>query len=129
MSSDIQSAIIGAIIGIAGSLSTTLVIHFFEYYRHKHSITAVVIGEIVAIREKSQRYIAGESSFDEFKASSPMLVTIAHELGYLSPVQAVAMRRAVTIDMEMRQTGNIEKAEKCIDICDDALRMFKFRKK
>jgi hypothetical protein len=71
--------------------------------------------------EKAQRYIDGQSDQEELSASTPMLTSIASEIGLLSPKQVVAFRRIVTLDMEMRKSGNKEKAKIVISACQEAL--------
>ena len=61
------------------------------------------------------------STIKELGASSPMFVAIANEIGFLSPAQAVAFRRAVTLDMEMRIEGKKEKAAAAVEACREAL--------
>ncbi|MFC1968065.1 hypothetical protein ACFLVX_01575 [Chloroflexota bacterium] len=91
--------------------------------RNKQAATAVVIGEVIAIKEKAQRYIDGNSTRDELSASTPMLTSIASDLGYLSKEQIIAYRRAVTLDMEMRKTGDRNKVLTTIEACDEVLRI------
>ena len=89
----------------------------------KHSIKAVLVGEVVAMKEKAQRYIDGQSTKEEMSASTPLLTSIAMELVRLPEEQVVAYRRTVTLDMEMRKTGNKEKAIETIAACEEALRL------
>jgi len=121
MSSELIAVIIGAVIGSASSLITTLFLSTLSNRRRKKSIQAIAAAETTAIMEKAQRYIEGKSDVTELSASTPMLVSIASEIGYLSPEQVIAFRRAVTLDMEMRRTGNKEKAQMAISACKKAL--------
>ncbi len=89
----------------------------------QHSIKAVLVGEVVAMKEKAQRYIDGQSTKEEMSASTPLLTSIATELVRLPEDQVVAYRRTVTLDMEMRKTGNKEKAIEVIAACEEALRL------
>ena len=122
MSGELLGVIIGGAIGIIGTLGTTLLVTLLSHSRHTKSIRAIVAGEVTAIKEKAQRYIDGQSDVDELGASTPMLTSIASELGYLSREQVIALRRAVTLDMEMRKKGAKEKAALAIDACNEALR-------
>jgi len=87
------------------------------------SIKGIILAETIAIKEKAQRYLDGKSSIDELSASTPMLTSIASELRYLTPEQVIAYRRAVTLDMEMRKTGNEDKAREAIEACDEIIRL------
>jgi hypothetical protein len=125
MSSEL-AILIGAGIGIVGSLGTTLFLKILEYSRRAKSIRAIAAAEVTSIKEKAQRFLDGKSSLDEFSASSPMLVAIANELGYMSPSQVIAFRRTITLDMEVQKQGNKEKAQTMIDACDRALALLGF---
>ncbi|MBA7529959.1 hypothetical protein ES705_22161 [subsurface metagenome] len=52
-----------------------------------------------------------------------MLTSITSELRFLTPDQIIAYRRAVTIDMEMRKTGSVEKAKAAIMAANEVLRL------
>lgn len=123
MSSELLSVIIGGTIGITGGLATTLFVNILENIRRRRSIISVEAGEMFAIKEKAERYLAGDSSLEELKASTPMLISIASEIGYLSSEQVIAIRKVVTLDMEMRKKGNTLKAQSCIDACKEAIRL------
>ena len=71
----------------------------------QYSIKAVLVGEVIAMKEKAQRYIDGQSTREEMSASTPLLTTIATELIQVPEEQIVAYRRTVTLDMEMRKAG------------------------
>jgi hypothetical protein len=114
-------AIIGVIIGVIGTLSTILLTTILSNRRRAKSIKAIAKGEIIAIKEKAERFINGQSTSDGLRASTPMLISIAPELGFLSEDQAIALRRAVTLDMEMREELSIEKAMLAVKACEDAL--------
>ena len=122
MSTELIAVSIGGTIGIIGTLSTTLLASVLSYHRRTKSIRAIAVGEVMAIKEKAQRYINGASDVTELGASTPMLTSIATELGYLSRDQVIALRRAVTLDMEMRAKGTTEKAALAIDACNEALK-------
>lgn len=121
MSSELLAVIVGAAIGIVGTIGSTFFVATLSNRRRARSIRAIVEAEVTAIKEKAQRYIDGHSTVDELGASSPMLVAIAGEIGYLSVKQVVAFRRAVTLDMEMRKHGTKEKAMMAVEACEDAL--------
>lgn len=127
MSKQIIAVIVGAVIGSVSSLMTTLLISTLSNRRRKRSIQAIAAAEITAIKEKAHRYIHGKSTADALRASTPMLTSIASELGYLSLKQAIAFRRAVTLDMEMRKTIDKEhavpKASATIEACEEALKV------
>jgi len=125
MSNELIGAIIGGAIGIIGTLSTMLLVTLLSNSRRTKSIRAIAAGEVTSIKEKAQRYVDGHSDIDELGASTPMLTSIASELGYLSREQVIALRRAVTLDMEMRMKGSKEKAALAIDACNIALRYLK----
>ncbi len=121
MSEQIIAVIVGAVIGSVSSLVTALFLSNLSSRRRRKSIQAIAAAEVTAIMEKAQRYIDGQSDKEELSASAPMLISIASEIGLLSPKQAIAFRRTVTLDMEMRKTGNKEKAQMAILACKKAL--------
>ena len=123
MDAQLLAVIIGGIIGVIGSLSTTLVVIISSNRRRAKAIRAITKGEVIAIKEKAERYINGQSSKAGLGASTPMLTSIASELGFLSEEQAIAVRRAVTLDMEMRKEETIEKAQLSVQACEEALRV------
>ncbi len=123
MSTQLLAVIIGGIIGVIGSLSTTIVITINSDRRRAKAIRTIAKGEVIAIKEKAERYIGGQSSKAGLGASTPMLTSIASELGFLSEKQAIALRRAVTLDMEMRKEETIEKAQLAVQACEGALRV------
>lgn len=121
MSEQIVAVIVGAVIGSLSSILTTIVLSDLKDRRRKKSIRAITAAEVTAIMEKAQRYIDGQSDHEELSASTPMLTSIASEIGLLSQKQVIAFRRVVTLDMEMRKSGSKEKAEIVISTCRDAL--------
>ncbi|MFC1512203.1 hypothetical protein ACFL5H_03300 [Candidatus Latescibacterota bacterium] len=121
MTSELWGVVIGGIIGIMVTLSTTLITITLSNRRRAKAIRAIAKSEIIAIKEKAERFLGGESSPLGLGASTPMLTSIASELGFLSEEQAVALRRAVTLDMEMRKEESIQKATLAIIACDKAL--------
>lgn len=121
MSAELLGVVIGGIIGIVGTLSTTLLITTLSNRRRAKAIRAIAKGEIVAIKEKAERFINDRSSPAGFGASKPMLTSIASELGFLSEEQAIALRRAVTLDVEMRKEESKDKAQLAVQACDEAL--------
>ncbi len=128
MSTELLGVIIGGAIGIAGSLGTTLLVTILINHQRAKAIHAIVKGEITAIKEKAQRYLDGLSTVEELCASTPLLTSIAAELGFLSEEEAIAFRRAVTLDMEMRKKGSKDKALLAAQACDSALRVLSGRK-
>ncbi len=122
MSNELIAVIIGGLIGIGGSLTTTLMVATLANRRRTRAIRAIAKGEIVAIKEKAERFLSGQSSKLGLGASKPMLTSIASELGFLSEDQVVALRRAVTLDVEMRKEESQPKAELTIQACKEALR-------
>ncbi len=122
MSEQLLGVIIGGVIGVVGSLSTTMVVTISSNRKRAKAIRAIAKGEIIAIKEKAERYINGKSSKVGLGASTPMLTSIASELGFLSDEQAIALRRAITLDMEMRKEETTEKAQIAIQACEEALR-------
>jgi hypothetical protein len=123
MSEQLIAVIVGAVIGSTSALMTTLLLSTLSNRRRKKSIQAIAVAEIVAIMRKAQRFIDGKSSKEELSASSPMLISIVSELGYLTPKQVIAYRHAVTLDMEMRKSGTKEKAELAYFACEEALKI------
>ena len=121
MSSQLVAVVAGGAIGISGSMGATFLIFILSNRRRATAIRAIVEAEVTAIKEKAQRYIDGSSTLKELGASSPMLTSVASEIGFLSREQAVAFRRSVTLDMEMRVDGNREKAAAAVDACTAAL--------
>ncbi len=121
MSTELVAVIVGGAIGIIGSIGATFLITVLSNRQRARSIRAIARAEITAIKEKAQRYIDGLSSIHELEASTPMLKSIATEIGFLSPEQAIAFRRAVTLDMEMRKEGSKDKALLAVKACDEAL--------
>ncbi|MHC4193750.1 MAG: hypothetical protein ACYSTF_10010 [Planctomycetota bacterium] len=121
MTAELWGVIVGGIIGVVGTLSTTVLTITFSNRRRAKAIQAIAKGEIVAIKEKAERFIDGRSSRAGLGASTPMLTSIASELGFLSEDQAIALRRAVTLDMEMRKEESKEKARLAVKACEDAL--------
>ena len=122
MSSEVVAAIAGGVIGIMGSMSATFLILILSNRRRAVAIRAIVEAEIIAIQEKAERYIGGHSTLKELGASTPMLTSITSEIGFLSAEQAVAFRRSVTLDMEMRTEGSKDKAVEAAAGCRDALK-------
>ncbi len=121
MSDQIIAVIVGAVIGSLSSLVTALCLSNLSNRRRRKSIQAIAAAEVTTIMEKAQRYIDEQSDKEELSASTPMLISIASEIGLLSPKQVIAFRRTVTLDMEMRKTGNKEKAQMAISACKEAL--------
>lgn len=121
MSEQIIAVIVGAVIGSVSSLVTALFLSNLSNRRRRKSIQAIAAAEVTTIMEKAQRYIDEQSDKEELSASTPMLISIASEIGLLSPKQVIAFRRTVTLDMEMRKTGNKEKAQMAISACKEAL--------
>ena len=123
MPDQIIPVIVGAIIGSTASLLTTVVASSLKERRRKKSIKIITVAEITAVLKKAQRFIDGKSDSQELKASTPMLVSIASEIGYLTPKELISYRHVVTMDMEMRQSCKKEKAELVIFACEDALKL------
>ena len=123
MDTQLLAVIIGGLIGVIGSLLTTIVVIISSNRRRAKAIRAIAKGEVIAIKEKAERYIIGQSSKAGLGASTPMLTSIASELGFLSEEQAIALRRAITLDMEMRKEETIKKAQLSVQACEEALRV------
>ena len=123
MSEQIIAVIVGAAIGSASSLLTTFFISSLKERRKKKAIKAITAAETTAVLKKAQRFIDGESDSEELKASTPLLIAITSEIGYLTPKQLIAYRHVVTMDMEMRQGCKKEKAELVILACKEAMRL------
>jgi len=121
MFSQLLFTLLGGLIGIVAGSATTVLVLVLTNRRRYQSIRAVAIAEVTAIKEKAERYIDDKSSREELAASTPLLTSIAAEFGYLSSTQAVAYRRAITLDMEMRTSTTKEKAALAIEACREAL--------
>ncbi|MHC4531980.1 MAG: hypothetical protein ACYSXD_10535, partial [Planctomycetota bacterium] len=98
MSEQIIAVIVGAVIGSLSSLVTALFLSNLSNLRRRKSIQAIAAAEVTTIMEKTQRYIDKQSDKEELSASTPMLISIASEIGLLSPKQVIAFRRTVTLD-------------------------------
>ena len=118
---EIIAAAVGGVIGIVGALSATGFATVFEHRKQKASISAIVGAETVAIHERAQRFLDGKSTPDELAASTPMLTSIAAQFGYLRRQQAIAYRRAVALDMELKKSKSREKAEETISACKETM--------
>ena len=129
MSTELIAVLIGGALAILGGFATTLSFNVVENRRRAKSIRSLAAAEVTAIAEKAQRYVNGDSTFEELSASTPLLTTIASELGYLSPKQIIAFRRALTLDMEMRKRKgeNRAKALFTIDACKEALKFIRYQ--
>lgn len=122
MSTQLLAVVIGSIIGIIGSLATTMYITINSNRRRSRAIRAIAKGEIISIKEKAERFIKDKSSREGLGASTPLLTSIVTELGFLSEEQAIALRRAATLDMEMRSEATKEKAQLAVQACEEALK-------
>ena len=124
MSSDFVGMIIAGVIGIVVGSVTTFIGVTLANRRRAKSIRAITRAEVVAIKEKAERYLSGQSNELEMGASTPMLTSLASEMGFLKEDHAVAYRRAVTLDMEMRKSKSKDKAVQVVDACILVLREF-----
>lgn len=124
MSNELTFALIGGAIGIVAGSVPVILTTILSNRRRVKSIKSIALAEITAIKEKAERYLADESNREELAASTPLLTSIASEFGFLSHSEAIALRRTITLDMEMRASANIEKARLTIDACDAALLLF-----
>ena len=122
MTGELAGVIVGGVIGILGGLSTTVLTTYLANRKRAKAIRAIAEGEVTAIKEKAERYINDQSTTVELGASSPLLASIASELGFLTVDQVVALRRAVTLDTEMREQGSKKKAKLAVAACEEALR-------
>ena len=121
MPQELLAVIIGGLIGILGSLSATVLSTIVSNRRSRNSIKAITAAEIVAMQEKAQRFLDGISDAEQLRASQPMLISIATQIGHLSPKEAVAYRRAVTLDVELRKSASEEKAIQTVRACEEAI--------
>lgn len=121
MQVQLMGVIIGGVIGISGGILTSVVHRLIEHTQRRNSITKITKAEVTAIKEKAERFLEGKSDLEELRSSTPLWTSLAPELGFLSVEQAVASRRAITLDMEMRKIGNQEKAKECKKACELAL--------
>jgi len=126
MDSGLIGVIIGGVIGISGGVLNAIFFHHIEKKRRRNSIISTAITEITAIMEKATRFIEGKSNEEELRSSTPLWSgTLALELGFISIDQAVATRRAVVLDTEMRKTTREKKAKECIEACRSAVDLLK----
>lgn len=123
MQAGLIGVIIGGIIGISGSILTIILFKIIEANQRRNSIIRITKAEITAIKEKAERFLEGKSNIEELRSSTPLWTSLAPELGFLSVDQAVAARRAITLDMETRKVGKQEKAEECKKACQLALKL------
>ena len=123
MQPELVGVIIGGIIGISGGILTTVLFKLMETRQRRNSIVRLTKAEITAIKEKAERFLEGKSDLEELKSSTPLWMSLAPELGFLSVDQADAARRAITLNMEMQITGKREKAEECKKACLIALNL------
>ena len=121
---EILTAILGGVIGAVSTIAAALFLNHLGKLRRSKSIRAIVAAEISTIEEKAQRYVDGLSTDEELAASTPLLVSIAPELGHLNTEQVISFRRIVTLDMEMRKGMKTEKARATIVACQEAKRHF-----
>jgi hypothetical protein len=125
LSSQLAAVIVGGVIGTVSTLCATLFLKKIEDSRRAKSVKAYARAEITSIKEKAERYLSGDSSLEELRASTPIYSSaVTSELGYLTPEQVIAFRRAVVLDMEMRIDGNEEKAKLAIQACETAVNLF-----
>lgn len=112
MAPELAGAIVGGIIGICGVLLPTIISYFIDKKRRRDTIVRIIAAELTAIKEKAERFIEGKSNIGELRSSIPLWSSsLALELGFISVNQAVNTRRAIVLDMEMRETGRLEKAK------------------
>ncbi len=121
MESQLIGVIIGGIIGISGGILASIVHRLVEARQRRNSIIRITKAEVTAIKEKAERFLEGKSDVEELRSSTPLWMSLAPELGFLSVDQAIAARRAITLDMEMRKTGSRQKVAECIKACELAL--------
>lgn len=127
MKLELIGVIIGGIIGITAGILPTLVFHCLDKRRRRKAIVRTIKAEVISVKEKAERFLEGESSPEELKASIPLWSkNLALELAFVSTDVAVDTRRVVTLDMEMRMTGREEKAAECIEPCEKALKSLKY---
>ena len=129
MSNELVGVIIGGVIGILGGLTTSFLVTYLTNRRRTKAIRAIAKSEVTAIKEKALRYLEGQSTLEELGASTPLLTSIASELGCLSEEEAIVLRRAVTLDMELRERGSKAKAQLVVQTCEDTLRTLSRRTK
>ena len=79
---------------------------------------SLAFAEVMAIKEKGRRFLDGRSTKEELAASTPIM---PRDIGILTKNEAVAVRRAVTLDMEMRIEATRGKVEQAVAACDIAL--------
>ncbi len=125
--SQLLGVLVVGFIGPVGSFGTTYLIHHLRNHRRSKSVKSIVISETVAVLERAERYLvsSSESKLKELKASTPLLASIAAEMGFLTIAQAEAYRRVVSLSMEMSVEGNNEKVKAAVEACREALALFK----
>ena len=120
MSDQLLGVVIGGMIALVGGISMTYLVAWQTNRRRAKSIRVIAKAEVTSIRDKVQRYLDGGSP-QVLSASTPMLTSIAPELGFLTAEQAVAFRQVVTLTMEIQQEPSQAKAELTPTACENAL--------
>jgi hypothetical protein len=116
--------LIGVIIGGAVGLLAGIIPQIIDQTRKRNSVKKIIKAEVTAIIEKALRFLEGKSTPEELRASAPLWsAALASDLVHKKGALAVAARRAVTLDMEMRQSGREEKARQCVEASDKALQL------
>lgn len=124
LSYDLVAVLVGGLIGILGGVATTITNKAFDLRQKRKVIRNTLRAEVMAIQDKCQRFLDGESTMAEMKGSIPLWTSLAGELGYLTPKQAEASRRAITLNMELRHSGSMDTARKCLEASREAVALF-----
>lgn len=123
MGGELVGVAMGGALAIASSVLTTFAFRRWEFAQKRRFVSVLVQAELVAIKEKCERYLANRSDERAFQSSTP-LWSAHFEPGYLSPDQAIASRRCVVLDMEARAQINTAKIDQCLAACKNALALF-----
>jgi hypothetical protein len=126
MPTDLIAAVLGIIATGVGGLIAIVAgvgVIYLERQQRAKSIRTVAIAEVSSVLDKSQRYLDGHINSVELIVTSPMLISIASELGLLKPPQAVAYRNVVVRFSELKASENRERALDVIAACKVALNL------
>ena len=125
MSTEIMAAAVGGAIAIIASLGTAVVNRYWDTTQKRKSICAVAGGELAAMCVALRDFKHGQISPDELKATTPLLVSIAQNLGYLSMAQAMEYRVAITMFSQLKKSDSGERTDEVLKQCEKALHLIK----
>jgi hypothetical protein len=121
ISAEVVAAAVGGGIAIVASISTTLITRYFDVREKRKAVGSVAAAEIAAIQVALESYLKGQIPIEAVRGTTPLLATIAADLGYLTVMQARAYRVAVTLFAESKITGSSEQAQRALQACSKAM--------